>query len=346
MNLYQRWLRPLFFRLDPETAHQLVGAFLRRPFFGRLIGGEGMFVRDGRLRVCLGDLSLDNPVGLAPGFDKDCEMLDSLDWLGFGYIVAGSVMCGRRPGNPRPRMLRLPEQKAILSCMGLSSKGLDHAALCLGRRRNRRTPVLVNCNGFTLEEYLRLMDVLQPLVQGLEISLSCSNESEAGGDFLDPLCAEKLFVEMGRRKKLPLFIKIPCYASEAERQRRIELIERALHHRVDGLTVTVSPRIEEPRLATGYGALSGQPLFQDMLRVVRDVYQATGGRCHIKARGGIFSAQNAFDAIAAGGSTVEVYSSFIYEGWSVARTINRGLLELLDRHHIADIAALRGLDAK
>ena len=230
--------------------------------------------------------------------------------------------------------------------MGLSSKGLDHAARCLGRRRSRRTPVVVNCNGFTLEEYLRLIDALQPLAEGLEISLSCSNESEAGGDFLDPARAEKLFVEMARRKNRPLFIKIPGYASEAERQTRLDLIDRALYYGVDGVTVTVSPRIEEPRLAIGHGALSGAPLLQEMLRVVGDVYRATQGRCHIKARGGIFAPEDAFAAIAAGGSTVEVYSSFIYEGWSVARTINRGLLGLLDRHHIADVAALRGIDVR
>ena len=345
MNLYQRWLRPLLFRLDPETVHGLACIFLRQPGIGRLIGGEGLFVKDPRLHVHLGGLTLENPVGLAPGFDKDCDMLDALGWLGFGYLVAGSVMCDKRAGNPRPRMVRLPEKQAILSCMGLSSKGLDHAVRCLGRRRNRRPPVVVNCNGFTLEEYLRLIDVLQPLAEGLEISLSCSNESEAGGDFLDPVCAEGLFAEIGRRKRKPLFIKIPGYASAVERQARLALIEKALDHGCDGVTVSISPRVADPRLAIGYGGLSGRPLYPEMLRVVGDVYRLTQGRCPIKARGGIFTSEDAFAAIAAGAITVEVYSGFIYEGWTIARRINRGLLALIEKHGIADVEALRGSGA-
>jgi dihydroorotate dehydrogenase (fumarate)/dihydroorotate dehydrogenase len=346
MNLYTRWLRPLLFRFDPETVHGLACTALRRPWLGGLLGGEGLFVRDRRLHVRLGSLELENPVGLAPGFDKDCEMLDALGRLGFGYLVAGSVMCHLRAGNPRPRMVRLPERQAIVSCMGLPSRGIDHAARGLARRRDRRTPVVVNCNGYTLAEYLRLIDTLQPLAQGIEISLSCANEDEAGGDFLAPSCAEGLFAEMVRRKRGPLFIKVPSYASEPERQARFALIERAQHHGIDGLTVATSPRVDEPRLAVGCGGLSGRPLFPEMLRVVGDVYRATQGRLPIKARGGIFTPEDAFTAIAAGATTVEVYSGFIYEGWTIARTINRGLLGLLDRHGIADVGALRGTNAE
>lgn len=346
MHYYQQWLRPLLFQFDPETIHGLACVLLRQPWMGRLIGGEGLFVKDPRLQVRLGSLSLANPVGLAPGFDKDCEMLASLGRLGFGYIVAGSVMCRRREGNPRPRMVRLPEQQAILSCMGLPSRGLPYVTAALARARDRRTPVVVNCNGFTLDEYLQLFDTLQPLSQGIEISLSCANESEAGGDFLDPAFAEGLFSELARRKQGPLFLKIPTYGSEAERQARFLLIERALHYGLDGLTISVSPRVADPRLAIGHGGLSGRPLFPETLRVVGDVYRLTQGRCPIKARGGIFTAEDAFAAIAAGASTVEVYSGFIYEGWTISRRINRGLLALLEQHGIADIASLRGVHAR
>lgn len=150
---------------------------------------------------------------------------------------------------------------------------------------------------------------------------------------------------MARRKRGPLFIKVPGYTSEAERSARLDLIVRALENGIDGVTVSVSPRVADPRLAIGYGGLSGKPLYPEMLRVVRDVWQATGGKCLIKARGGIFTPEDAYGAIAAGAATVEVYSGFIYEGWTVAREINRGLLALLEQHRIADVGALRGIHA-
>jgi len=342
MNLYKTWIRPFLFKLNPEVAHDLVTTLLKFRYLAHLVGKETLFVNDERLRVNLGGMSIRNPVGLAPGFDKDCEMLDSLGIFGFGYIVSGSVMCEPRPGNPRPRMARLPEQKAVVSCMGLPSKGLDYVSGRLRHHPQRPVPLVVNCNGFTLHEYVKLMEVIQPLADGLEISLSCSNEADAGGDFLDPRTAETLFAEMAKRKTKPIFVKFPCYATEEDRQKRLDLVERAMRYSVDGFTASVGPRLEDKRLATGYGALSGKPLFQEMLRVVKDLYQVTRGRCHIKARGGIFSPEDAFEAIAMGGSTVEVYSGLIYEGWTVAKNINQGLLKLLEEHHITSVTSLRG----
>lgn len=347
MNLYKRLLRPLFFKLDPETAHNIVKAFLRHPGFGRLLGREALFAKDERLRVKIGGLNIYNPVGLAAGFDKDCEMVGSLERFGFGYIVVGSVLYHSRPGNPRPRMLRYPEQKAIVSCMGLPSKGLDYVLMRLRQRRRGNVPLFVNCNGFNLQEYVKLLDVLQPFADGLEISLSCANCANAGGDFLDPRSAETLFKEIANRKIKPIFIKIPGYVSEKDRRMRFDLIERALKYPIDGFTTaTAGPRIEDKRLSTGSGGLSGHPLFPEMLRIVQDIYELTQGRCHIKARGGVFSPEEAFEAIAVGASTVEIFSSFIYEGWCVARNLNQGLLNLLDKYHIENVTSLRGAKTK
>jgi len=345
MNLYKTWIRPFLFKLNPEVAHDLVTTLLKFRYMAYLVGKETLFVKDERLQLNLGEMSIHNPVGLAPGFDKDCEMLDSLGVFGFGYIVSGSVMCEPRRGNPRPRMVRFPEQNAVVSCMGLPSKGLDYVSRRLRHHPQRHVPVVVNCNGFTLREYVKLIETIQPLADGLEISLSCSNEADAGGDFLDPRTAEALFAEIAKRKTKPIFIKFPCYTTEEDRQKRLDLVERALRYSIDGFTASVGPRLQDKRLATGYGALSGKPLFQEMLRVVKDLYQVTRGRCHIKARGGIFSAEDAFEAIALGGSTVEVYTGLIYEGWNVARGINRGLLKLLEEHHITNVTSLRGVKA-
>lgn len=347
MSLYKRYLRPLFFRLDPETVHNIAKAFLRHPLFGRLLGRGALFVKDERLQVQIGGLNIYNPVGLAAGFDKDCEMVGSLERLGFGYIVVGSVLCHPRSGNPRPRILRLPEQRAVISCMGLPSRGLDYVSMRLRRHRRGNVPLFVNINGFDIEEYVRLLDVVQPFADGLEISLSCANCANAGGDFLDPGSAETLFQEIANRKIRPIFIKIPGYTSENGRKMRIDLIERALKYPIDGFTTsTAGQRMEDKRLSTGSGSVSGRPLFPEMLRIVRDIYEVTQGRCHIMARGGVFSPEDAFEAIAVGATAVEIFSSFIYEGWCIARNLNQGLLNLLDKYHIENVTSLRGTKTK
>lgn len=342
MNIYKQWIRPLLFRLDAETAHNMARVVLQRPYLSHVFAREALFVRDKRLQVDLGGLRVCNPVGLGAGFDKDCEMVDSLERLGFGYIVVGSVMCRPRSGNPRPRIVRDPGREAVFSCMGLPSKGLDYAAMRLNQRRQGFVPLVINFNGIDLGEYVRCIEVLQPLGDAIEISLFCPNRPHDEGDFLDPRFAEALFQEIAKRKKKPVFIKIPGYTSEDERQKRLDLIARAIKYPVEGITITPESRVKEKRLSIGQGTLTGRPMFGQMLRVVRDVFEITKGKCHIKATGGIFSPEDAFEAIAAGATTVEIVTGFVYEGWLIARNINQGLVNLMHRHNIKNVEALRG----
>lgn len=342
VNMYKRWLRPLLFRLDAETAHNMAKAILQRPYLGQVLGGEAMFVRDERLQVTLGGLRISNPVGLAAGFDKDCDMVNSLQRFGFGYIVAGSVMCSPRPGNPRPRMVRDPAREALYSCMGLPSKGLNYVSKHLEQRRHGYVPLIINFNAMDLREYLTCMEALQPLGDALEITLFCPNRPDDAGDFLNPRFAETLFVEIAKRKKKPLFVKIPGYVSEDDRQNRLDLIDRILKYPVDGITITPESRVKENRLSVGYGTLTGRPLFQQTLKVIRDVYELTRDQCDIKATGGVFTAEDAFEAIAAGATSVEILTGFLYEGWSIAKSINRGLVNLMHKCNIENVQALRG----
>ena len=343
MNVYKKILRPLLFTLRGETAHNLTKLFLRSPFLGVFLWRDGLSVQNERLQINAGNLSFQNPVGLAAGFDKDCEMLDALQYLGFGYIVAGSITYGPRAGNPKPRMVRYPETEALVTCMGLPNKGLDYAAGRLLKRSSYKVPVIININGFSLDEYIRCIESLQPLVDGVEISLSCSNKPEAGGDFLDPHQAEKLFAKIAEIKSKPIFIKIPTYIDKLEREKRLALVKTVMNFPFEGFTIsTVGVKVDDNRIAVGSGSLSGRPLFSKMLSALKDIYNVTEGKSFIKVKGGIFSAEDAFDAIAAGASTVEGYTGFVYEGWSYAKKINLGLLELLDRYDVKNLSALRG----
>jgi dihydroorotate dehydrogenase len=342
MDIYKKLIRPILFRFDPETAHNLAKRVLRHACLSRVLIGPRLTVQDKRLQVDLGRLRLSNPVGLGAGFDKDCEMADSLGHLGFGYIVCGSVMCHARPGNPRPRMIRDLEGEGLFSCMGLPSKGLDYAVMRLNRRNRAMVPLIINFNAEDFGEYLRCAEALQPFGDAIEISLFCPNRTEDEGDFLDPHRVRTLLEEIAKRTEKPVFIKLPGYDSEDEREKRLALIDLAIGCRVEGITITPKTFVKEERLSVGQGTLTGRPAFRKMLTIVRDVFEMTKGKCHIKAAGGIFSAEDAFEAIAAGATTVEMVTGFGYEGWRIADNINQGLLRLLDESGIENVSALRG----
>jgi dihydroorotate dehydrogenase len=344
MDMYKNVIRPLLFRLDPETAHNLAKGVLRHAWLSGLLVSSGPPVQDKRLQVDLGRLRLSNPVGVGAGFDKDCEMVDSLGRLGFGYVVTGSVMCHARPGNPRPRMVRYREAEGLYSSMGLPSKGLDYVVAQLKRRKKGSVPLIINFNAEEFGEYLTCTEALEPFGDAIEISLFCPNRKEDTGDFLDPKRARSLLDEVTRRTEKPIFIKMPGYDSEDERQKRLELIDLLIGYGVEAITVTARTLVKEKRLAVGQGTLTGRPAFERMLEIVRDLFETTRGKCCIKASGGIFSADDSFAAIAAGATTVEMVTGFGYEGWRIATNINEGLLRLLDERGVESVSALRGLN--
>jgi dihydroorotate dehydrogenase len=342
VDVYKQFFRPLLFRLDAETAHNLAKRLLRRAALSRLISGAHRFIEDERLKVDLGGVEASNPVGLSAGFDKDADMANSLMRFGFGYIVSGSIMHHVRPGNPRPRMVRDPEREALFSCMGLPSLGLDYALGQLGRRRYSNVPLIVNINAEDFDGYLKTFAAVQPFADAVEINLFCPNRPSQGSDFLDPAGAGPLLTEVARLKKKPVFVKLPGYVSERERQKRLDLVQTIQTYGIEGVAFAPESLVREKRLSIGQGTLTGRPFFPQIMSIVRDVYSLVGDDMVVKASGGIVTGDEAFEAIAEGASSVELYTGLIYEGWNIARNINRRLIELMDRHHVKDIKALRG----
>jgi dihydroorotate dehydrogenase len=260
INTYKRLIRPLLFRLNPETAHNLAKMVLRHSCLSGLFVRQSFCVQDKRLQVSLGRLRLSSPVGLGAGFDKDCQMVDFLQRLGFGYIVVGSVMCRARPGNPRPRMIRDLEGEGLLSCQGLPSKGLDYAAMQLKRRNRGIVPLIINFNAEGFQEYLRCTEVLQSLGDAIEVSLFCPNRPADEGGFLDPGQARTLLEEVAKRTEKPVFVKVPGYTSDDERQKRLNLIDTLINCGVEGITLTPKTLVKEMALSVGQGPLPAGPL--------------------------------------------------------------------------------------
>jgi dihydroorotate dehydrogenase len=345
MDIYRSAVRPLLFRLDAERAHELGKTVLRRGRAWSLLGRH-LPVRDSRLEVSLAGLRLANPVGLAAGLDKNAEMLEAMAALGFGYTIPGSIRGLPAGDNPRPRILRYVDRESLINCTGFPSRGAAYAARRLEAfaptRARRAITLIPNITGFTVEEYVAVLDAVQPFADAIEISLSCPNERYDEFDFLYPDTFRRLMEALNGRKQRPFMLKIRNYNDEREKENRLRLVELAVGLGIDVVMLPGSHIAAEPRLSLGRGNLGGRAVFERTLQNIRDVRAVAGPNVQIKALGGIFDAEDAWRAIAAGASSVELLTGLVYEGWAVAHRINSGLLRLLDASGLPDLRALIG----
>jgi dihydroorotate dehydrogenase len=339
-RLYERVLKPLLFRMDPEAAHHLAAPVLRSAGVCRAIAGAP--VRDPRLAVHLGGFTAASPVGLAPGFDKHGELTRGMSRLGFGHLVVGTVMATPQGDAPTPRVRRLPERRALINCMGLPSHGPEHAADRITRGRSA-VPLVVSIGASDIDGFLSAHARLEPLAAAIELNLQCHNEG--AGPFEDLARVEELVARIASRKRKALFLKVNAYHGDEERRRRMEMVARTFALGVDGFSALGTSLVEaDDRLSLGRGVVTGEPLLPRTLEAIRDIYEVTGDRAIIRARGGISTGEDAFRAIAAGATTVEVFTGFVYQGWGIARRITTELIAAMDREGVPDVATLRGRD--
>jgi dihydroorotate dehydrogenase len=336
---YERFVRPVAFRLDPERSHSLV-----RPYLALHRGGARArrAVSSPLLRSTVAGLALRNPIGLAAGFDKNARMFDRIGELGFGYVTVGTIVPAPRTGNPRPRVIRYPDENALGNCMGLPSDGLQVVAARLSRRRNRATPLIGNIEGPAVDDYLRCHAAIAPWVDAIEVSLRCPNVIDADTDVTSPAGFERLMQALGSRCEHPFFVKIPTYDSESERAERMELADIAKRYGASGVTIAGSFVRDEPRLSIGRGNVSGAPALSRNLRFVSDLHDLFDGQLAIKSLGGIATGHDAYRAIAAGASTVELLTAFVYRGPAVAVKIAEELTSILEREGVSSLDELRG----
>jgi dihydroorotate dehydrogenase len=354
MQLYRGLVRPLLFLFPPEDAQRIVKRALEMPAAWSW-ASDRFRVDDERLRVRIGGLELPNPIGLAAGFDKDARMLPALAQFGFGYLVPGSIMPKPTRDYPKPRLLRLVEEEGMVNCVSLPSVGVDAvrgrlaAYTDLRRADPRRYPPLIpNINGFSEpEEWVRSHALLEPLADGIQMSSLCPNLAYKGPTMHDPDRFAALLRQLGPQKHKPLIVKLRNYWNDEERANRMELARVAADSGVvDGLVMSGMVSVPAPELSQGKGGLSGRRILPNAIRNVRELYEATGGRVAISALGGISSGADAFAAIAAGATTVELYTGFVFNGPAVVRKIATELLELLDRSGVHDVNELRGSGAE
>lgn len=318
MGLYSALGRPVLFALPPETAHRIALGMLGLPLPWELIGGA----RDlPQVPVRLAGIGLANPVGLAAGFDKGCERLAQLGRIGFGYVVGGTVTREPRAGNPRPRIRRLPGG-SMVNAMGLPNPGVEVAAKRLASTL-RTAPRIASIADESRDDVTFGFRLLEPHVDAIELNASCPNVS--WGRDRDNETHLRELLDALRDRRVPLFVKLPPFRSDVEREVVIALARIAVEGGADALTCSNTRPVEEPALAVGRGGLSGRALSEDTPRIVAAVASATHRAVPINACGGISDPATARACLDAGATTVQVYTGLLGVGPRLPSSIVREL---------------------
>ncbi|MEV8190586.1 quinone-dependent dihydroorotate dehydrogenase [Rhodococcus pyridinivorans] len=353
-----RYLLRLMFLLPPERAHHL--AFLAMRWstrFGplRALVSKVLVTDDPILRNTVFGVQFPTPVGLAAGFDKDATGVDVWGPLGFGFAEIGTVTAQAQPGNPQPRLFRLPEDRAIVNRMGFNNHGAGEAANRL-RQRRRTVPIGANIGKTKVvpaeqaaEDYTESARLLGPLADFVVVNVSSPNtpglRDLQAVESLRPILAAVLDTVT-----VPVLVKIAPDLSDEDVDAVADLaLELGLAGivatnttiRRDGLN-TPQSRIEE----IGAGGLSGAPVAERSLEVLRRLRTRVGDRLTLISVGGIETTEQAFERILAGASLVQVYTGFIYGGPFWARRINRGIARKLRAHGYRSIADAVGASTR
>jgi len=316
--------RPLLFSLDPETAHEFSLAALN--LAGRVLPAAKPSASD---PVDVMGLRFPNRIGLAAGLDKNGEAIDGLARFGFGFVEIGTITPRPQPGNPRPRMFRLPEVRGIINRMGFNNHGVDalvanvkaakyRGVLGINIGKNFDTPI-----ERAADDYLACLDRVYPLASYVTVNISSPNtknlrqlqgESELD-DLLGRLKARQQELADRHGRYVPLTLKI---APDLEPSQVVNIADALRRHRIDGVIATNTTisrdKVQGVRYAEQQGGLSGAPVFEASTAIVAQLAQALGGELPIIAAGGVLDGRGACAKLAAGASLVQLYSGLIYRG--------------------------------
>lgn len=331
-------IRPLLFRLDPERAHALTLNLLRLAGSSALARrlARALFSPPAGWPVQVFGLTFPNPLGLAAGYDKDALAWRGLACLGFGHIEVGTVTPHPQPGRPRPRLFRLPQDRALINRLGFPGRGAAFVASRLGVERpfGVRLGVNLGVNADTpleaaARDYVHLLRTFAPLADYLVVNVSSPNTlglrrlqaRRALEDLLGTLTGERAVRAQQLGRRVPLLVKLSPDLTPQELEDALDVI---LSQGVDGVVATNTTvhrhGLRSP-LAMERGGLSGAPLGERSTEVVRAIRRLTDGRLPIVAVGGVMSAADARHKLEAGASLVQIYTGLVYRGPALVREI-------------------------
>jgi len=351
------------FRKDPEESHEMILRGLARLEFLYGTFEDWYHVEDPRLAVKVGPLNFPNPVGLAGGFDKNVTAPKMISSFGFGFMEVGAITAQAQPGNPKPRLYRLPEDDALINRLGFNNEGAVALAAKLARLRARggwpKIPLGINIGRTKVVEtkdavadFLACFSQLFPHGDFFTLNVSSPNTPNLRDLQEQSLLRELLVAVQEKNRALaaqartdakPLFVKI---APDMEFSQVDEIIDVVLQTKLTGIIATNATAFLREGLRSPHGrepgGLSGRPLTARATDFIRHLYRATAGALPIIGAGGIFTAEDAYDKIKAGASAVQILTGFVYEGPGAVKRINRGLLKLIERDGFKNIAEAVG----
>jgi dihydroorotate dehydrogenase len=363
MSLYSTLVRPLAFRLDPETAHHLAIAAGARLGWAATAMRAASGLDNERLATEVAGLHFPNPIGLAAGFDKSGSAIRALASLGFGSVEIGSISIDRSAGNPKPRLWRLPEDEAIVVHYGLPNDGVTTIS---ERLSGTRLPVPLGINLVVtnrgpgaaaldadqiIGEYVAAAKAIALRADYLMLNLSCPNTADGRDFFADAEHLNACLSTLGEAKPgVPVFLKVSPLGG-------IEAIERVLaaadgRDFVSGFMFNLPP-VKPEGLRTPKdvwrdmpGAVSGPPSAALADFCLRETFRRMDRKRHVLiGAGGVATAADAYAKLRLGASLVQLLTALIYQGPGVVRAITTGLAQLLARDGVSNVADVIGVDA-
>lgn len=350
---------PVLRHIDPESAHNLTIKAVKHqlaPVAAKSAAERSV------LQTTVWGLHFENPIGLAAGFDKQARAMDGLLKLGFGFIEVGGVTPEPQVGNPKPRMFRLPEDKAVINRFGLNSDGQSAVAARLAKFQAQPHVGIVGVN---IAKNTTSEDVIGDYKQGVRnlgghvdfivLNVSCPNVawtstlSKNDDEMAKMVCGvkEERDAYLIGTKVPPLLIKLAPNMNDDTKKHMAAI---ALQCGVDGLVVSNTTSDRADTLKSKYsqekGGLSGPPVKQAALQTLRDMYRLTHGKIPIIGVGGIENGADAYERIRAGASLLEIYTALVYKGPGLLPTMKRELSELLERDGFHSVAEAVGVDVK
>lgn len=337
--------KPVLFGLDAENAHSLTIKALKLRHRARPLAADPMLAME------VAGLHFPNPVGLAPGFDKNAEVIHAMPALGFGFAEVGTLTPRAQSGNDRPRLFRLVEDRAVINRMGFNNDGQEAAAARIKALRSSGPVPIIGINigankdstaeGRAAQDYVRGVEHMAALADYLTVNISSPNTPGLRA-LQDKGALEALLaaVMVAREKDgPPIFLKVAPDLGPADID---DIVALAHQHRLDALIVSNTTISRPADLRSSHakesGGLSGAPLCVLSRQRLKDFVTAGSGTIPLVSVGGIASAEEAYARIRAGASLVQIYSAMVYEGPMLASRINRGLKRLLERDGFARLA--------
>ncbi len=345
VTAYKRVVFPLLSRFDAESVHERTVRLLelaQKNGFGqailRRIGG---FIPPRPVK--LGTLTFPNEIGVAAGFDKDARVVAGLGLLGFGHVEVGTITPNPQSGNPKPRVFRIREDRAIINRMGFPNCGAKIASKRLQALRKEKHDFIIGVSLGKQKEtalidaaadYVEVMEAVNPFADYLAVNISSPNTPELRDlqkeEYLEDLI--KKLNEEGRRLAVeqavsirPIFLKIAPDLTRSDLEQIIDVVQR---NKVEGIIATnttlsrdglAQPGVAQP------GGLSGAPLAKKSNEIIAFIHESTNGQIPIIGAGGVFTSDEARDKLDAGASLLQLYTGLVYEGPGIAGRILRGL---------------------